>query len=81
LRAVSERPNYQEVLAANIRRLAESRGVSLNKLADFAGVGRRHLFAVLAGEHDPALGWCDRIAAALEVDLLELLTDRRDGEA
>ena len=68
-----EGPEYQALLAANIRRLAEERGISLNKLADFAGVGRRHLFAVLSGENDPTLGWTGRVANALEVDLVDLL--------
>lgn len=63
----------------NIRRLAVARGISLNRLADFAGVGRRHLFSVLAGDHDPTLGWCARVAAALDVDLVQLLSVYEPG--
>lgn len=70
-------PEYQEILASNIRRLAESKNISLNKLADFAGVSRRHLYTILAGENDPTLGWIRQIADALEVDLLDLLKPPR----
>ncbi len=48
--------------------------MSLNRLADFAGVSRRQLFNFLAGEHDVTLGWLDRVAAALDVDVHDLTT-------
>ena len=50
--------------------------MSLDSLADFAGVSRRQLYNFLAGEHDITLGWLAKIAAALEVEPAALLTRR-----
>jgi len=62
-------------MCAQIRHLAAERGLSLNKLADFAGVGRRYLYQVLAGESDPTLGWIIKVAEALDVELTQLFLD------
>jgi transcriptional regulator with XRE-family HTH domain len=70
------RPSLQAVVAENIRICAQGKSMSLDSLADFAGVSRRQLYNLLAGEHDITLGWLAKIADALEVEPAELLTRR-----
>ena len=62
-------------LAARIRDLADARGIALSILADRAGVGRAHLFAVLGGRSSPTVEWLVKIAAVLEVDVAELFAE------
>jgi len=59
---------------ANIRAHASQRNVPLSLLADFAGVSRAHFFDVLAGRKDPTLTWLAKVAAALGIDVSDLLT-------
>ena len=54
-----------QTLAEAIRKRAHQRGWSLNQVADFAGVSRSGLRAILAGEYLPNLGWLLRVADAL----------------
>lgn len=61
-------------VAANVRAHARRKDVHLTKLADFAGVSRAQLFNFLSGKHDATLGWLDKIAAALEIDVHDLTT-------
>ena len=63
----------RSLLAENLRVLAEERGVTFNALADFAGVSRAQLFAVLAETTGPTVDWLAKIAAALEVEPWQLL--------
>jgi DNA-binding phage protein len=60
-------------LAERIRELAAKRGVALSTVADLAGVGRGHFFAVLAGEASPTLKWIVKVADALDVYAGDLL--------
>ncbi|HEY5956388.1 MAG TPA: helix-turn-helix transcriptional regulator [Polyangiaceae bacterium] len=60
-------------VAENIRTLAEAKGVTLNSLADFAGVSRAQLYAVLAEKTAPTTDWLSKIAAVLEVEPSRLL--------
>ena len=59
-------------IAANIRSRTEEKGISLNKLADFAGLSRRQLFNFLSGERDITIGWLEKIALALDCDVHDL---------
>lgn len=61
-------------LAASIRRLAEARGTSLNKLADSAGISRSHLARILSGEASPTVAVLGKLARALKVQVEKLLT-------
>ena len=66
----------------HIRELAEQRGIAISHLPDRAGVARSHFWDVLAGRKSPTLSWLERIAVALEVDVVELLLPpgkRREG--
>jgi transcriptional regulator with XRE-family HTH domain len=69
---VAERP-LQAIVADNIRSRAEKKGLTLDGLADLAGVSRRQLYNFLAGKNDITLGWLAKITLALEVDPAELL--------
>ncbi len=60
-------------LATRIRQLARSRKMSMNRLADFAGLGRGYVSDVLAGKKSPTLRTLAKIAGALEVPVTELL--------
>ena len=50
--------------------------MSLDSLADFAGVSRRQLYNFLSGEHDITLGWLAKVAQALQIDPVVLMTPR-----
>lgn len=63
-------------MAANIRALAETRGMPLSLLADFAGVSRAHFFDVLALRKDATLSWLTKVALALGVDVSDLVAAR-----
>jgi predicted transcriptional regulator len=56
----------------NLRRLTEAKGIPLTVLADRAGIDRRQLFDMMAGEYDADLEWVGRLAEVLEVTLTEL---------
>jgi transcriptional regulator with XRE-family HTH domain len=56
----------------NLRRLTEAKGIPLTVLADRAGIDRRQLFDMMAGEYDADLEWVGRLAEVLEVPLTEL---------
>lgn len=56
-----------------IRKLADERGIPITHLPERARVGRSHFFGVMAGSSSPTLTWLARIAAALEVDVEDLV--------
>jgi DNA-binding phage protein len=61
------------ILARNIRAYARERGVGHSALADFAGVSRAQLYAVLARRTSPTVDWLAKLSVALEVDASLLL--------
>jgi transcriptional regulator with XRE-family HTH domain len=61
------------VFAKNVRATAEARGLSLNSLADFAGVSRAQMYNVLAGNSSPSLDWISKVAHVLELEAWQLL--------
>ena len=61
------------VLADNLRKHAERRGIAVSVLADRAGVSRRQMFGVLSGERDATLGWIEKVAQILEIEVAVLL--------
>ena len=62
-----------EILAENLRSIAEKRGLALTVIADLAGVGRSQMWAVLRCETSPTVSWLDKVAAVLEVEVHDLL--------
>jgi transcriptional regulator with XRE-family HTH domain len=69
-------PLLRETIGTNIRSFAKLRGLTLDAVADFAGVSRRQLYSLLAGEHDVTVGWLAKVAEALEVETWKLLRPR-----
>ena len=63
----------RSVFARNVRATAEARGLSLNGLADFAGVSRAQMYNVLAGNSSPSLDWISKVARVLEMEAWQLL--------
>lgn len=69
------------VIAANIRRLAGEKGISLNYVADFAGIDRRGFYRALNGEEGMTSDRIAKIAQALEVRPAELLAENGGSSA
>ena len=69
-----EPPEVRALLAENIRAAARSRGLSIERLADFAGVSRSQVFSVLAESTSPTVDWLTKVATALELEPSALLT-------
>lgn len=67
--------HLQRTLARRIREVAAERGIPLTHLADRADVSRSHLWRVMDGDCSPTLALIERLAAALDVPSLALLTD------
>lgn len=53
----------------------KARKLSVNRLADFSGLGRGHLAMLLSGKSSPTLRTMVRLAEALEVDVRDLLPE------
>jgi XRE family transcriptional regulator, regulator of sulfur utilization len=60
-------------LAANLRRLRESRGLSQRQIAAASGIPRPTWGSLEAGGANPTLGVLSRAAAALQVSIEELI--------
>ena len=70
------------LVARNVRAIAKRKRVALTALADFAGVSRSQVFAVLKSATSPTLDWIAKVATALDVEPWQLLAPRaakRDG--
>ena len=68
-----EHDNLRQILAANIRALRSSSGLSQEELASQVGVHRTYLGAVERGERNITLLTLERIAEALKVHPVSLL--------
>jgi transcriptional regulator with XRE-family HTH domain len=63
-----------EKLARRIKTVREARGLSQQALADKAGVSRGYLARLEGGHHDPTVGTVAKLARALGVKLIDLLS-------
>lgn len=63
------------ILASNLRKLRQDRGLSQEALADIAGLHRTYVSSVERCERNATLDTLDRLATALEVKPSELLQD------
>jgi transcriptional regulator with XRE-family HTH domain len=70
--------DLHRLVAARIRGLAEARHLPLTHLADRAGVSRKQLWNVLNRDASPTLAWLSKIAAVLEVSILDLLRNETE---
>jgi transcriptional regulator with XRE-family HTH domain len=64
------------ILSRRLREVAAERGLALTHVADRAGVGRSHLWRLLNAEASATLDAVEKIAEALDVEPLALLTTR-----
>ncbi len=65
------------VIGTNIRRLRTAKGLSQEELAFRAGIDRSYLSEVENGHKNLSVMVLDQIAAALEIDLRELMDGYR----
>lgn len=65
----------RSVLAANLRSLRRSKGLSQEALADLAGLHRTYVSSVERCERNATLDTLDKLAAALGVSPSRLLED------
>lgn len=65
--------SLSERFRRNVRIACDERGWSVNRLADFAGLGRGYVSEMMRGEKIPTLTTVEKIADALEADPCELL--------
>lgn len=58
-----------------VRELMVRRHLSINRLADFSGMGRGRVSEILSGKTSPTLRTLGKLADALEVPVRELLPE------
>ncbi|MCJ2063321.1 helix-turn-helix transcriptional regulator [Methylobacterium sp. J-088] len=68
-------------VAWNLRRLRVERGITQEGLAVDAGVDRTYVSGIERREFNPTVDLLDRLAAALAVDILDLLAVPGSDEA
>lgn len=62
-----------EVVATNLKRLREHRGLSLARLASASGVSKTTLSQIELGNGNPTIGTIEALAESLSVEVSELL--------
>jgi transcriptional regulator with XRE-family HTH domain len=71
---VPRRPAH-ELLAENVRRIAQAKGVSFVFLEGMAGITTERLLEIFSGEFDPDLDVINKLADGLGVALSDLFAD------
>jgi transcriptional regulator with XRE-family HTH domain len=61
-------------LAANLRATRKERGISQEELAAIAGLHRTYVGAIERGERNVSIDNIERLALALRLDVVDLLT-------
>lgn len=69
------RKTAREVFASNLRRLRLNKGLSQEALAERAGLHRTYVGSVERGERNISIDNMDRLARALDVELIELIKE------
>ena len=65
----------EERLAIRLRVIAAKKRIPLSKVADRAGLARSYMWTLLDGQSSATLAVVQRLAAALSIDPLALLTE------
>jgi transcriptional regulator with XRE-family HTH domain len=65
----------RRVFAKRLRQIRQVRGLSQEALADLASLHRTYVGSVERGERNVSIDNMERLAKALEVDIVELLKD------
>ncbi len=63
-----------QVFGANVRRLRQERGMSIEALADEVGLAYTYVGQIERGSRNPTLDVVERFATALGADALDLLS-------
>jgi transcriptional regulator with XRE-family HTH domain len=71
-----ETREVRALVARNIRAIAREKGLTLNRVADFAAVSKAGLYNVLRGTTAATTDWLTRVATALDVEPWQLLAPR-----
>jgi len=77
---VPKKISSREIVAQNIRLLRRAKSLSQEKLAELARLHRTYVGSVERGERNVSLENVDRLAEALQVDPVDLLTDGTIGK-
>lgn len=64
----------RQVFADNVRRIRRASGLSQEKLADLTGLHRTYVGSVERGERNISIDNMERFAAALGVDIADLVS-------
>ncbi len=62
-----------ETFGANVRKVRQAQGMTLEALADEVGLAYSYVGEIERGRRNPTLAVVERIAAALDAEPLELL--------
>jgi transcriptional regulator with XRE-family HTH domain len=65
------------VLASNLRQALAKKGISIEVLAEEAGVSRSQLYDVLSEKKAATVDWLDKVGSALGVAPWQLLKEKR----
>ena len=64
-----------------VRKLIAARNLAVKDIAEAAGLTREHLSRILnSDKHDCNIGTCEKIAEALDVSLIELITPEKTSK-
>lgn len=66
--------SLNEVIGTNLRRIREERGLSQEAMAEVCGLHRNYLGGIERGERNITLDTVSRIAAAIDVSPIQLLS-------
>jgi transcriptional regulator with XRE-family HTH domain len=77
----SVRGRLEKVLARRLREVAKQKGVALSHVADRADLARSYFWLLLNGKSSATLDAVQRIAEALDVEPLRLLSGQAEATA
>jgi len=64
----------QRTVAQALKDWREARGISQRDLADKSGVGYASIARIETGRQDPTVGMLERLAKALDIDVVDFFT-------
>jgi transcriptional regulator with XRE-family HTH domain len=64
----------KQTVAGNVRRLRQVRGYTQEELSQLAGINRNYTGMIERGERSPTVDMLEKLAQALEVDPIALVT-------
>jgi transcriptional regulator with XRE-family HTH domain len=67
----------RKLVAKNLRRLRQAKGLSQEELADLAGINRNYVGMLEREEHAATVDVLEKLAEVLGVDPVELLDSRK----